>query len=111
MTTIPVSSIKAAIVFAAGNLPSVDPSEARIELVFSGLKIEARINRKAAARLSVHHGGAVLQGRLIAGPNNGLVLAEAGFTWLEPRPSPSGAQAGQGATDHATTTEPGTEAR
>jgi len=106
MTKLRVPSAKLAIVFPAGELPAVDPTDPRFEINLGGTTIEARINRKAAVRLASHHGGAVLQGRLIAGPNNGLVLAEAGFTWLEPRP----ATAGQGETDHATTFEPRTEA-
>ncbi len=105
MITITVPSLKIAYMFTEGNLPAVDPSDPRFTIALGPATIEVRINRKAAARLSAHHGGAVLQGRLMAGPNNTLVLAEAGFTWLEPRP----AAAGQGGKDHVAT-EPRTEA-
>jgi len=72
--------------------------------------IAGKINAKAARKLAAHQGGAVLSGRLLAAEDGNLILAEAGFVWLEPRPSASGAQAGQGGTDHATTTEPRPEA-
>jgi hypothetical protein len=47
----------------------------------------------ASAKLNVvfrkpaqHTGGAVLQGRLIVEGGNRLTLAEAGFSWIDPRP-------------------------
>ncbi len=105
MSTLRIPSAKFAVTFPAGELPAVDPADPRLSISLGGTTIEARVNRKAAARLSAHRGGAVLLGRLIAGPNNTLVLAEAGFTFFESRP----AAASQGGKDHVAT-EPRTEA-
>jgi hypothetical protein len=42
------------------------------------------VNLKAARKLAAHNGGAVLQGKLIV-EGGKLSLAEAGFSWIEPK--------------------------
>jgi hypothetical protein len=45
--------------------------------------------------LAQHTGGAVLQGRLIVEGGNKLTLAEAGSSWLEPKPAAEAAATGE----------------
>jgi hypothetical protein len=84
MTTIPVTSCKLQLVFKPGALPVIDPAHPEFELVLGGHRIQGRVNAKAARKLAVHQGGAVLQGRLVE-EGGQLVLVEAGFAWVEPK--------------------------
>ena len=71
--------------FKAGELPRIDPGNPALVLAIGSLRVEGRVNPKAARKLAVHQGGAVLQGRLEE-QSGKLVLADAGFTWIEPKP-------------------------
>ncbi|MBV8554236.1 MAG: hypothetical protein JO116_01640 [Planctomycetaceae bacterium] len=86
MTTLKISSAKLTIPFKAGELPKVDERDPSILLDLDGFRIAARVNAKAARKLAVHPGGAVLQGRLTVESGH-LVLRDAGFQWLEPTPA------------------------
>jgi hypothetical protein len=55
------------------------------------------VNAKAARKLAQHNGGAALQGRLIV-EGGKLVLAEAGFTWIDPKPAAEATAEGGGGT-------------
>ncbi len=85
MLTIPVNSLKIALPFRAGSLPSIDPGDPTFQLELDGLRIQGRVNAKAARKLAVWQGGAVLQGRLI-NESGRLVLLDCGFSWSDPRP-------------------------
>jgi hypothetical protein len=85
MKPIIVPSIKATVPFRAGSLPSVDPTNPAFELVLDGVKIQSRVNAKAARKLAVWQGSAVLQGKLVV-EGGRLVLIDAGFSWVEPKP-------------------------
>jgi hypothetical protein len=80
-----VPSGKLAVVFKPGGLPRINPNDTRFELDFGGVRLACQINAKAARKLQTWEGGAVLQGRLVTQSNH-LVLIEAGFQFLEPRP-------------------------
>jgi hypothetical protein len=82
MTVIPVQSAKFGVVFPEGRLPRIDPNRPEFILDLDGCKIQARISPKAARKLAVHQGGAILSGRLIV-ENGRLVLDAAGFQWME----------------------------
>ena len=86
--TVAIHSAKLNVVFRAGELPKIDPVNPQFALDLSGVKIQVRVNAKAARKLSVHPGGAVLQGRLIF-ERGQLVLLDAGFSWIDkPVPAP-----------------------
>src|SRR5262249_58457129 len=87
MKRIPIQSAKMNIVFPEGKLPAIDPARPEFVLVLGTVEIHAKVNAKAARKLAAHPGGAVLQGRLVA-EGGRLVLAEAGFTWLDPQAAP-----------------------
>jgi hypothetical protein len=91
MTTIKISSLKAVVSFKAGELPRVDPNDPVIKIVLGTVEITARINAKSARKLAVHPGGAVLQGKLSV-EGGRLVLAEAGFQFLDPKPAADAAK-------------------
>ena len=55
----------------------------------------AKVNAKAARKLAQHNGGAALQGRLIV-EGGKLVLAEAGFSWIDPKPKDGAEAAAEG---------------
>ena len=74
-------------------LPRVDPADPRIQIALGGFKITPRSTPKAAHKLAAHPGGAVLQGRLVV-EGGQLVLADAGFQWLEPKPEAVAAEQG-----------------
>ena len=57
--------------------------------------IHGKVNAKAARKLAAWAGGAVLQGKLIVDDGK-LVLADAGFTWIEPKPQAEAATEGGG---------------
>ena len=86
MTTLKISSAKLTIPFKAGELPKVDERDPSILLDLDGFRIAVRINAKAARKLAVHDGGAVLQGRLLVESGH-LVLKDAGFQWIEQNPA------------------------
>jgi len=88
MTHVKVKSIKVTIVFPADAKPDVAPEDPRVMLDMDGLKIQAKVNAKAARKLKAHDGGAVLQGRLVV-ERGELVLIDAGFTFLEAKPPAS----------------------
>ena len=84
MNRIDIGSAKLNVVFPEGKLPAIDPNNPSFTLVLGGFEIAGKINPKAARKLAAHAGGAVLQGRLIV-EGGKLVLAEAGFTWIDPK--------------------------
>jgi hypothetical protein len=94
MKRITIDSLKAAVVFPAGKLPSIDPGDPTFMLVLgctpgtsSGpvmLEIRGKVNAKAARRLAAHTGAAVLQGRLVLEGSN-AVLLDGGFQFLPPK--------------------------
>jgi len=92
---IDIGSAKLNVVFPEGKLPAIDPNNPSFTLVLGGFEIAGKINPKAARKLAAHAGGAVLQGRLIV-EGGKLVLAEAGFTWIDPRPKDGAEVAAEG---------------
>jgi hypothetical protein len=85
---IDITSAKINIVFREGQLPTIDPDAPDFVLVMGGFEIRARCNAKAARKLASWAGGAVLQGKLVS-EGGALVLLDAGFTWIEPKPGRS----------------------
>ena len=85
MTTIDVSAAKFALSFKAGQLPRIDPNNPQFVINLSGCRILSKISAKAARKLQVHAGGAVLTGKLIV-QNRELYLAEAGIQFLDVPP-------------------------
>lgn len=79
-----ITSAKLSVVFPAGKLPAIDPADPAFVLVLGGVEIAGKVNAKAARKLAVHQGGAVLQGKLVVEAGK-LSLADAGFSWIEPR--------------------------
>jgi hypothetical protein len=87
MKTIVPKSIKLTVPFKAGELAQI-PWEAPVfELALGGVKIQVKVSAKAARKLAVHQGSAVLQGQL-ASEAGRLVLRDAGFAFNDPRPAP-----------------------
>ena len=84
MKRIDIPSAKLAVVFPEGKLPAIDPNNPSFTLVLGGFEIAGKINPKAARKLAAHAGGTVLQGKLLVDGGK-LVLAEAGFSWIEPK--------------------------
>jgi hypothetical protein len=85
MTTINASTAKLTLVFKPGQLPAIDPARPEFSIVLGTHRIAGQVNAKAARKLAVHQGGAVLQGRLVE-ERGELVLVEAGFQFIEPKP-------------------------
>jgi hypothetical protein len=83
---ITVKALKVNVVFKADELPHIDPDNPVFVLQLGSTVIHGRVNTKAARKLAQHQGGVVLQGRLIVEAGN-LVLTDAGFSWLEPKPA------------------------
>jgi hypothetical protein len=98
MTTIKTTGLKVVLPFKAGELPAVDPGNPVIQIVLGEHRITAKINAKSARKLAVHPGGAVLQGKLIV-EGGKLVLAEAGFQFLDPRTATDAAKPAAAATE------------
>jgi len=88
MKSIPVTSLKLTLPFKAGELPQIDPANPRFALMLGPLTIMVSVNAKAARKLAMHQGGAVLQGRLMC-EGGKLVLAEAGFQMFDAKPAES----------------------
>jgi len=88
MKTIEVASIKATVPFKAGSLPQIDPGDPTFVLVLGAFRIPVRINPKAARKLTSWEGSAVLQGKLVV-QDGRLVMLDAGFTFLDPKPVPA----------------------
>jgi hypothetical protein len=86
MKRIDINAIKANIVFGQGQLPALDPNDPEFTLVLGSVEVRGKVNAKAARKLAQHQGGAVLQGRLLA-EGGKLVLLDAGFTWIDPKPA------------------------
>ena len=84
MTRLEIPSAKLNVVFPEGKLPTIDPANPAFVLVLGSTTISGKVNAKAARKLAQHEGGAVLQGRLIV-EGGKLVLADAGFSWIEPK--------------------------
>jgi hypothetical protein len=84
MKRVEITSAKLNVVFPEGELPSINPADPAFELVPGGFEIGGKVNPKAARKLAVHKGGAVLQGKLIV-EGGKLSLADAGFNWIEPK--------------------------
>jgi hypothetical protein len=84
MKRVDIASAKLNVVFPEGKLPAIDPADPAFVLVLGGLEIRGKVNAKAARKLAAHPGGAVLQGKLIV-EGGKLELAEAGFSWIEPK--------------------------
>jgi hypothetical protein len=85
MIVIPVTSLKVALPFKAGQLPvAIDPDNPSFVIDLDGLRVLCKINAKAARKLRVHNetgGGAVLSGKLQV-VNGELTLVEGGFQFL-----------------------------
>ena len=86
MKTIVPNSAKLTVPFKAGELPQIPWDAPVFELALGGTKIQVQVSAKAARKLAVHQGSAVLQGQLVSEAGR-LVLTQAGFTWNDPRPS------------------------
>ena len=84
MRRLDIASAKLSVVFPEGKLPAIDPADPAFVLVLGGVEIHGKVNPKAARKLAVHKGGAVLQGKLIVEAGK-LSLADAGFSWIEPK--------------------------
>jgi hypothetical protein len=84
MKRVTITGIKANIVFPEGKLPAIDPGDPEFVLVLGPVEIRGKVNPKAARKLAVHTGGAVLQGRLTV-EGDKLSLLDAGFSWIESR--------------------------
>ena len=84
MSRLDIPSAKLTVVFPEGKLPAIDPADPAFTLVLGDFEIHGRVNPKAARKLAQHKGGAVLQGKLIV-EGGKLSLADAGFTWIEPK--------------------------
>jgi hypothetical protein len=80
-----IASAKLSVVFPEGKLPAIDPADPAFVLVLGVVEIGGKVNAKAARKLAQHTGGAVLQGKVIVEAGK-LSLADAGFTWIEPKP-------------------------
>jgi hypothetical protein len=85
LTTIPVQSLKLSVAFKAGSLPKIDPTDGKFILQLASVKVHGQVNAKAARKLAVHPGGAVLSGRLVEQAGK-LVLLDAGFQFLDVPP-------------------------
>jgi len=85
MKSIIVPSIKVTIPFRAGSLPSIDPADPTFQLDLGGIKIQGKVNAKAARKLAVWQGSAVLQGKLVM-EGGRLVMIDCGFSWVDPKP-------------------------
>jgi hypothetical protein len=87
VTRLDIASAKLTVVFPEGKLPAIDPADPAFVLVLGGVEIRGKVNPKAARKLAQHQGGAVLQGKLIVEAPGipGLVLLDAGFSWIEPK--------------------------
>ena len=84
MTRLDIATMKVSVVFPEGKLPAIDPANPEFVLVLGDVKIQGKINPKAARKLAQHLGDAVLQGKLVVEAGK-LSLADAGFSWIEPR--------------------------
>jgi hypothetical protein len=80
-----IASAKLTVVFPEGKLPAIDPAEPAFVLVLGSHEIHGQVNPKAARKLAQHKGGAVLQGKLVVNEAGKLSLADAGFSWIEPK--------------------------
>jgi hypothetical protein len=85
MTTIDATSLKVTIAFKADAKPAIDPADPTFEIVLGTVRIGGQVTAKAARKLAAHPGGAVLQGKLIM-QGGQLVLIDAGFTYIDPKP-------------------------
>jgi hypothetical protein len=83
VTTIPTASAKLTLVFKPGQLPAIDPDRPEFTIQIGNTRIAGKVNAKAARKLAVHQGGAVLQGRLVE-EHGQLTLLECGFQFLDP---------------------------
>lgn len=83
MLKIPITAVKANVVFKAGQLPQINPENPTFILDLGGIEIHGKVNAKAARKLATHQSGTVLQGRLVA-ENGKLTLCEAGFQFILP---------------------------
>jgi hypothetical protein len=95
MKRVDIASAKLNVVFREGELPAIVPADPSFVLVLGGLEIVGKVNPKAARKLAQHNGGAVLQGKLVS-ESGKLVLLDAGFTWIEPKPNADAATGGGG---------------
>jgi hypothetical protein len=86
VSVIKVEAAKLNVVFRADALPKINPENPEFLLNLSGVVIKGKINPKAARKLAAHTGGAVLGGKLVVEQGQ-LVLTEAGFQFLDPKPA------------------------
>ena len=94
MNRIEIASAKLNVVFREGSLPAISPDDPSFLLDLGGVQIVGSVNAKAARKLAAHQGGAVLQGKLVADKGR-LVLLEAGFQFIDPKPAAAeGAEGG-----------------
>ena len=89
--TIAIASLKVTIPFRAGELPKLAPMNPAFELVLGGIRIQGKVNAKAARKAASWGGSGCLQGRLVA-QDGRLILTEGGILFNDPsrRPSPMG---------------------
>jgi hypothetical protein len=71
-------------------LPAIDPARSEFVLQLGAQQIRGSVSAKAARKLAAHAGSAVLQGRLVDRGDK-LVLLEAGFQFIDPKPQPQSA--------------------
>jgi hypothetical protein len=95
MTRIPIPSAKLNVLFSSGKLPAIDPGNPEFILALGPIEIHAKVNAKAARKLTTHTAGVVLQGRLVVEAGR-LNLLDAGFQFLEPKPAAPVPEAGGG---------------
>jgi hypothetical protein len=93
MRRIAIGAMKVNIVFREDQLPALDPNHPEFILSLGPFEVRARVNVKTARKLATHQGGAVLQGRLIV-ERGKLVLDQAGFNWIDPKPAAEPAAGG-----------------
>lgn len=87
MTSISIPSAKLTVVFKAGSLPAIDPADPRFILRLASVVITGQCNARAARKLAIHPGGAVLTGKLVEQAGGKLVLLDAGFQFLDQQPA------------------------
>jgi len=85
MKTIAPKSVKLTVPFKAGELPQIPWQEPQFELTLGEIRIKVQVSAKAARKLGVWKGSAVLQGNLVNQAGK-LVLESAGFGWNDPKP-------------------------
>ena len=66
--------------------PKLDPMNPAFELVLGGIRIQGKVNAKAARKAASWEGSGCLQGRLVA-QDGRLILTEGGILFNDPKPA------------------------